>query len=305
MMRKRDTVPKTKQIDMTEGGIVKPLLLFFFPLMAGTHRYDLLGRMEGGALHEIAILRDTQPTDADAAPLKLLGVYTDGVPVAPAPRPHLVEFLGDSLTVGEGTVGPTDAMEWRMIWISNQFAFPTLVSERLNAEKRVIALGGWGAYLSYDGNPEHAIGAIYDRLCAIVPGGEVAHDFSDQREADAVVINLGTNDVSGLGLLSPERRGAGEAALEESAVRLMERVRTHYPRALILWAYGLCGNGAEGPLRRAVERRRDAGDGNVRYLALDDCAGVMGSRSHPGRAAHARAAEQIVEALNSSFRRHT
>ena len=275
------------------------------PLAPGVRRYDLLGRMERGALHEIAILRDTQPTDADAAPLKLLAVYTDGVPVAPAPRPHLVEFLGDSLTVGEGTVGPTDAMEWRMIWISNQFAFPTLVSERLNAEKRMIALGGWGAYLSYDGDPKHAIGAIYDRLCAIVPGGEAAYDFSDQREANAVVINLGTNDVSGLGLLPPERRAAGEAALEESAVRLMELVRMRNPRATILWAYGLCGNEVEAPLRRAVERRRAAGDGNVRYLALDDCDGVMGSRSHPGRAAHARAAEQIVEALNSTSRRHT
>ena len=273
------------------------------PLTPGVRRYDLLGRMERGARHEIAILRDTQPTDADSAPLKLLAVYTDGVPVAPAPRPRLVEFLGDSLTVGEGTVGPTDAMEWRMIWISNQFAFPALVGERLNAEKRVIALGGWGAYLSYDGNPEHAIGAIYDRMCAVVPGGEVAYDFSSQREADAVVINLGTNDVSGLGLLPPEHRAEGEAALEESAVRLMELVRARNPQAAILWAYGLCGSDAEGPLRRAVERRRAAGDGNVRYLALDDCAGAMGSRSHPGRAAHVRAAEQIARAINSLSRR--
>ena len=40
-------------------------------------------------------------------------------------------------------------------------------------------------------------------------------------------------------------------------------------------------------------------------LGLKYCDGVMGSRSHPGRAAHARAAEQIVEALNSTSRRHT
>lgn len=270
-----------------------------FPLRPGVHRYDVLGRMERGVAHEVAILRDSQPTDGDSAPLRLTAVYTDGTPAAPTPRPRLIEFLGDSLTVGEGTLGPTDAMEWRMIWISNQFAFPALAAELLNAEKRVVALGGWGAYLSYDANPDHVIGRIYDRLCAVVPGGDVPYDFAAQRPADAVVINLGTNDCSGLANAQPGP--GGEAAFEDSAVALMELVRRRNPGAAILWAYGLCGNGLEAPLRRAVKRRAEAGDGNVRYLALDDCAGDLGSRSHPGRKAHRRAAEQIAEALNNGL----
>lgn len=270
-----------------------------FPLRPGAHRYSVLGRLEAGAAHEIAILRDTQPTDADSGPLALTAIYTDGAPEAPAPRPRLVEFIGDSLTVGEGTVGPASGHEWRMIWISNQFAFPSLAAETLNAEKRVVALGGWGAYLSYDADPNRAIGRIYDRLCAIVPGGDVPYDFAAQRPADAVVINLGTNDGSALGRLEGAARQEGLSAFEESAVRLLEQVRVHNPGARIVWAYGLCGNPLENQLRRAVERRRAAGDELVEYLALTDCAGDNGSRGHPSRAAQAMAARQIAEALGA------
>ncbi len=269
-----------------------------FALRPGLHRYDALGGMEAGVAHEVAILRDTQPTDVDGGPLALRAIHVEGTLCAPEGRSRLIEFLGDSLTVGEGTVGPREAMEWRMAWISHQFAFPTLVAEAMNADKRVIALGGWGAYLSFDGNPEHAIGKIYDRLCAILPQGDAPYDFEGQRPADAVVINLGTNDVSGIERQAPERREAELTAFEESAVRLLEQVRARNPASHILWAYGLCGDGLAAPIRRAVSRRNAAGDANVRFLALEDCAGDNGSRCHPGRRAHAITAGLIERALD-------
>ena len=59
-----------------------------FPLRPGTHRYDLLGGMEAGVAHDIEILRDTQPTDSDTAPLLLDALYTDGTLCAPESRPR-------------------------------------------------------------------------------------------------------------------------------------------------------------------------------------------------------------------------
>ena len=270
-----------------------------FPLRPGTHRYSVLGVLEKGTAHELAILRDTQPTDGDSGPLVLNAVYTDGEPKAPAPRSRLVEFIGDSLTVGEGTVGDEGGQEWRMVYISNQFAFPTLAAEALKAEKRVIALGGWGAYLAFDGDPNRAIGKIYDRLCPLVPGGDIPYDFAAQRPADAVVINLGTNDGSAMNLLEGEAREAALSAFEDSAVALLAQVRAHNPDSHIIWAYGLCGTGMAAHARRAVERRRAEGDERVSYLALDDCDGSVGSRSHPSRASHIRAARQIAEAIGA------
>lgn len=267
------------------------------PLMEGQHRYALLEGMESGFSHEVSVSRDTQPCDSDAAPLILTAVYTDGVPVAPEERPLLIEFIGDSLTVGEGCAGPTGAMEWRMAWISNCVAYPTLVSERLNAEKRVIALGGWGVYRSWDGKPECTIGRIYDRLCAVAPGGDIPYDFSAGRQPDAVVVNLGTNDASALNALTAADREAAEAKVTQSAAALVRQVRRHSPHAVILWAYGLCGNPMKAPLMRAVEQLQAEGDERVLWLSLDDCGTAVGSRSHPGRVAHQHAAEQIAKAL--------
>jgi len=283
------------------------------PLMAGRHRYALLEGMERGFAHEVAVTRDTQPCDSDAGPLLLRAVYSDGEPHAPTPRPTLIEFIGDSLTVGEGCVGPVGAMEWRMAWISNLFAYPTLVSERLNAEKRVIALGGWGVWRSWDSNPDCAIGRIYDRLCAVVPGGDIPCDFvpkddlrvalkdslrvAAHRQPDAVVINLGTNDASALNALAPTDRPAMQAEITHCALSLIRQVRRHAPHAVILWAYGMCGDPLKDCLRAAVEQAQAEGDERVAWLALEPCGDAMGSRNHPGRKAHQSAAKQIADAL--------
>ena len=269
-----------------------------FPLMAGRHRYAILEGMERNHPHEVSVTRDTQPCDSDTAPLLLTAVYSDGEPAAPAARPALIEFIGDSLTVGEGCVGPESAAEWRMAWISNQFAYPTLVSDRLNAEKRVIALGGWGVWRSWDGNPDFTMGRIYDRLCAVVPGGDVPYDFSSQQPPDAVVINLGTNDATALSSLIPAERGAAETEVTQSAVALIRQVRRHAPHAVILWVYGMCGGSLKECLSRAVEQSRAEGDERVAWLPVEDT-GIRGSRNHPGRSAHRSLAERIVQTIKA------
>ena len=268
-----------------------------FPLLPGTHRYPLLAGMDGAFSHEISILRDTQPSYDEDGPVYLNAVYTDGEPARPKERELLIEFIGDSLTVGEGCLGPESAEEWRMIWISHMPAFPTLVSESLRAEKRVVALGGWGASRSWDNQPDSRLGRIYDRLCAVTPGGDVpAPDANSERPADAVVINLGTNDASALAKMEGAERADAQRDLREKAAELLCQVRSRYPRAAILWAYGLCGTQAEPFIQAAVEDRKAAGDQNTRYLSLTPAAS-NGSRMHPSRDAHRLAAKEIAEAL--------
>ena len=268
------------------------------PMTQGTHTYPLLVGLDDHFPHEITILRDTQPSYDEAGAVVLNAVITDGTPEAPAARPLMLEFIGDSLTVGEGTMGPYgEGQEWRMLFVSHMPAFPTLVAEEMKADKRVVALGGWGAHVSFDINYSHTLGHIYDSLCAVVPGGEAAYDFEAQMPADAVVINLGTNDFSGLNKVHTPPTGEQLAAFTASAEALLAQLRRRNPGAVLLWAYGLCGNGLEEPIKRAVEARRAAGDGKVSFLALTDCGNDHGSRSHPSRRAHRRAAKEIAAAL--------
>lgn len=266
-----------------------------FPLREGAHRYPALRGLDGTVFHEVAILRDTQPSYDESGPVILHAVYTDGEIEQPKEKPFLLEFIGDSLTVGEGTLGPQSGQEWIMPYISHMPAFPALVSAALDAEERVVALGGWGAYKSWDGRHESRIGAIYEQLCAVVPGGERRYDFHE-READAVVINLGTNDGSALKAVPKDARAREEEAFMADAAALIGLVRRHQPRARILWAYGLCGEEMAACIQKAVDGARAAGDGNVSYLPLPPAQDV-GSRMHPSRRAHERAAEVIAGAL--------
>ena len=166
-----------------------------FPLRPGTHRYDLLGRLEGGATHEVALLRDTQPTDGDGAPLVFEAVYADGTLCAPESRPRLVEFLGDSLTVGEGTVGAKDCMEWRMIWISNQFAFPTLVAEAMNAEKLAFLSDIEGVYYDKD-DPSTLISELtVAEAGGLIESGHVAGGMIPKLQNCITAIENGVNRV--------------------------------------------------------------------------------------------------------------
>nr|AIF26246.1 putative GDSL family lipase [uncultured bacterium Lq_007_G03] len=268
-----------------------------FPLLPGAHRYPLLAGLDECFAHEVSVIRDSQPSYDEDGPIYLDAVYTDGEPHRPVERPLLLEFIGDSLTVGEGCLGPESAEEWRLVWISHMPAFPTLVSQKLNAEKRVIALGGWGAARSWDNQPESRIGRIYNQLCAITPGGDRPADFPE-RPADAVVINLGTNDASALAKMTEAERSAAEGELRVRAVELMKMARAHNPKAVILWAYGLCGKQVEPMLQAAVQDRRNAGDQNVHYLSLTPAAS-NGSRMHPSREAHQKATEEIAEVLKN------
>ena len=277
-------------------------LIARFPLLRGVHRYPVVSGMDAGFPHEISITRDTQPTFDEDGPVRLLSVYADGELARPRERARLVEFIGDSLTVGEGCLGPVSALEWVMAWMSHQRAFPGITAELLQAEKRAVALSGWGVWRSWDSDETHRLGLVYDRLCAVTPGGDIPYGFQD-RMADAVVINLGTNDGNALSQVHEAERPQAEEALIQSAVSLIRQVRARQPRALILWAYGLCGYAVEEYLREAVRLCREGGDEKVDFLRLTDCAGDVGSRQHPSHAAHQAAAREIAGYLEAAWKR--
>ena len=168
-----------------------------FPLLPGRRSYPLLAGMDISVPHEITILRDTQPAGDEPLPVTLHCLETDGTLESVSPRTRLIEFIGDSLTTGEGCTGPRGAEEWRTAWMCSMCTYAAYTAEALDADKRQISVSGWGAWRSWDNDPAHRLGAVYERLCALIPAGDIPYDFNE-RKADAVVINLGTNDATAL-----------------------------------------------------------------------------------------------------------
>jgi lysophospholipase L1-like esterase len=116
----------------------------------------------------------------------------------PAPsRPHRIEFIGDSHTVGYGVRSASrDCTESQVHDLTDtSLAFGPLLAARLDADFRIEAFSGRGVVRNYNGTAAgEPLPVLFPR---VIPGQDqprVAAD--DPWRPDVVIINLGTNDFS-------------------------------------------------------------------------------------------------------------
>jgi len=269
-----------------------------FPLRQGKHWYLALAGMDPAFPHEIAIVRDSQPVPEDPHRqfIRIENVRVTGE-VQPCHNPAMViEFAGDSLTSGEGTLGPGSALEWRMAYMSAMNTYAQMVCCALNAEGRWISQSGWGVHAAWDGDLKRCIPLIYEQTCATDDSGKQAYDFNAV-PANWVVINLATNDGAPLARLKKSERKAFRQAFYQDAKAFLEQIRRLNPSAHILWAYGMCGRPLEKEIQLAI---KDVQDDKAHYLRVPRCrAEEIGSRQHPGQASHRKVAREIVQYIET------
>ena len=266
-----------------------------FCIAPGEEWIHVLLGMDPGTTHEVAVLRDSQPVPGDGGRLLLTGIRLDGTLFEAEKAPLNVGLIGDSLTVGEGCLGPVGAGEWKTVWMSGALTWGAALRRGMPCRTRALCLGGWGVYSGWDGDLSSAIPRIYEQVCA-PEGVEEAFDFSSD-PLDAAVINLGTNDMSALRALPEAERGAFASALGDAAKRFILRVHEKEPSAVILWAYGLCGDEGAEIFRDAVGRARAEGAPCAFAALTPFTPDETGSRGHPGPLAQARAGREIAREL--------
>jgi lysophospholipase L1-like esterase len=158
---------------------------------------------------------------------------------APA-RGKLVEFVGDSITAGatSSKLAVTD------------YAFVT--GERLNVDHTQIAIGGMCLSETSDGCWAH------ETRYWMSSGGQAGTDLWNfaRYPADAVVINLGTNDKS---------HGVSGATFQAKYVAFLTKVRAKFPNAKLLAMRTFIGRYA-AETQAAVRARNAAGDTAVSYV---------------------------------------
>jgi len=201
-------------------------------------------------------------------------ILASGAQTAPIGRPpNLVEFIGDSITVGYRNANRPFA------------TYPWLSSESLGAGHTQIARSGAclvaqrGCLAMMDLFRRSSTGAPFDDW-----------DFSTY-QATAVVINLGTNDIG---------HGVSTTQFQQNYVVMLERVRRAYPNAHI-FALETFGKWYVPQTRNAVATRNAAGDSKAHFV---DTAGWLNTSTdwsdgaHPNEAGHAKIARRLAPILD-------
>ena len=292
------------------------------PLEKGHHEICLLRHIREDANCLVRIIKEVQPMEDDPDRyLVFCSLRTEGRLHRPAEHRMKIEFVGDSLTAGQGLSGPVGYIDWTSISFSTENHYAFAAAQMLDAEIQILAQGGWGVATAWNNDVHAIMPRVYEQVCSVAEGPEVKalgalkeQDFT-QWKADYVIVNLGTNDANAFHqpawkgkdgksyqmLLDSDGKYTGPSAEKviEACRCFLKQIREKRPESYLIWVYGMCGDEIGSLLREGVERYKKAsGDSRAEYLALAPARGdEMGSNDHPGAKCHLNAARTIVDEI--------
>ncbi len=238
------------------------------PLKSGTHTLRVAIANDTDTLHFKGLILDPGATTVD-----------------PRLSTKLIEFIGDSITVGA-----TDSN-----YALSDYAW--LSAERLGVEHTQIAQGGICLVNGVQCYATHPIGMSqqYFKLQPSTFPDAPNWDFS-RYQATAVVINLGTND---------QGYHASPALFQSTYLTFIQNIRAKYPHARIFALEPF--NGAYGAyIQAAVQLAKAGGDRNVSYI---DTTGWLQSGSndysvdgiHPSDEGQVKVADHLTPLLATAL----
>lgn len=275
----------------------------------------------------ISIIKDTQAMSSDehhSLFINEIGLSDDGTFAKITPRKMKIEFIGDSITSGEGLAGGIDEMEWIPQWFCASKTYAIQTAKALNADWSVMSQCGWGICWGWDGNIHTAIPPHYENVCSLMWGEYqeklgVLQKYDFGNGSDFVVINLGTNDNGAF--FQPawkDENGKehvlhtnknGEATDEdgklvyEGVKSFLKNIRKHNPNSKIIWTWGMIRlTSIPKFIQNAVDDfKTENDDKNVFTLEFDAMEDVekltedKGSRGHPGPKTHKLATQKLTD----------
>ncbi len=295
-----------------------------FAVNPGASRVCLFRGMTPGKPKHLRLLKDVQAMHGDPAHLlQITGLeYADGV-FEPLPEPkYRLEFVGDSITSGEGAIGAQPEEDWVGAFFSAENHYARMTADALEAEYRCLSQSGWGIVTSWENDPHQVLMPYYTQVCGVAMGERNAALGAQQEndfgawQPDAVLFNLGTNDngafdnppwtdpdtgeTFALRLLPNGAFHPADAQKVADGVQsFLTLAREKNPQAALVWCIGMLGSRIAPVLRQGVEQYRAAsGDRRAFFLELPEAtAETMGARQHPGAACHRQAAEVLTSFL--------
>ncbi|MCQ2592129.1 MAG: GDSL-type esterase/lipase family protein [Treponema sp.] len=279
----------------------------------------------------VSIIKDTQPMSGEQKHSLFINSVTlddEGIFCPLKSRKCKIEFVGDSITSGEGLAGGVDEGEWICQWFSASRTYSRMVARKLDADWSLFSQCGWGISWGWDGDRNSCMPAHYDNVCSVMAGDYQktigAHEkYNFGKGSDFVVLNLGTND-NGAFYQKPWIDSNGveyKLSLDENkkackkdgdfvaqaVTSFLLNIRAKNPNAKIIWTWGMIKLEAipEYIVQGIEAYKKQTGDNQVYSLELpsmedvETCLEDKGSRGHPGPKTHILAAEKIASFIQS------
>lgn len=279
----------------------EPISRFMTP--EGDSRICVFRGMDEKTVKNVKIIKESQPLEGQL--LQIAGISTDGEFFEVPDRKYKIEFIGDSITSGEGAIGSKCEMDWIPMWFSavNDYAYMT--AERLNADYRICSQSGWGVCSAWDNNVTNNIPKYYEQVCCYsdIPGAIEKYDFSEFKP-DIVSIYLCANDAAAYKSpewVDPDSGIAYKNRLNEDGSPCDEdlavfkagvadfvcKVRKNNPDSFIFWICGgLAGTMLSPALREVIGMFAAEGE-RIELIELPELPEeTIGARRHPGIKAH-------------------
>ncbi|MWV45354.1 carbohydrate-binding protein [Paenibacillus sp. HJL G12] len=200
----------------------------------------------------------------------------------PPERTKIVEFIGDSITAGVVTNAVSD------------YAF--LTGEKLNVDHTQVAFSGICLVECGRSTAPFGMSEQYFKQKPIFNAATPTPDWDfNQYTADAVVVNLGTND---------NTEHVANDRFRDTYIQFLERIREKFPKAQILVMRSFGGFMAS-PTKEAVEARKTAGDNQVQYV--DTTGWVNAGTSdfmdelHPSDAGHYKITQKLAPVIGAAL----
>lgn len=219
--------------------------------------------------HVIRIVKDTEMQNAEWT---LHSLSSDKFASVPEKSDLKIEFIGDSLTAGYGSLGKRGEA-WSVQNSSPVEAYAYKTAELLGADFSIVAWSGicTRAYLWSDIN----MSALYGFNSS---ANTERYVFDD--EPDVIVINLGTNDASYI----MDGHSDYKNKFFDDYLEFLMNVRKNNPNAYIICLYGFVG---EHPsVMEGIQMASALIDDKVVFNPFEFMPNAAGVNGHPTKEAH-------------------